>query len=34
MPELSAFVLMSRTADAELAQIGDVQTLASEQLLD
>ena len=34
MPDLSKTVLLGRTADAELAQISDVQTLASDQLID
>jgi hypothetical protein len=34
MPDLSKYMLMSRTADAELAGIGDVRTLASEQIIE
>lgn len=34
MPDLSKTVLLSRMADAKLAQIGDVQTLASDQVID
>lgn len=34
MPDLSQWVLMSRTADAELTRLGDVQPLVTDQLID